>query len=82
MKAPTYTAYLPTPPTDETYQKVVQDFFSDIPYVAKCLWRDELLPAKWCLDFDMKHVFLRQMLEWRMERDHAWATPAAPWAED
>ena len=76
MKAPTYTAYLPTPPTDETYQKVVQDFFSDTPYVAKCLWRDELLPAKWCLDFDMKHVFLRQMLEWRMERDHAWAAPA------
>ncbi len=76
MKAPTYTAYLPTPPTDDAYQKVVQDFFSDAPYVAKCLWRDELLPAKWCLDYDMKHIFLRQMLEWRMERDHAWSVPA------
>jgi aminoglycoside 6-adenylyltransferase len=73
MQAPTYTAYIPTPPTDETYQKVVEDFFSDAPYVAKCLWRDELLPAKWCLDYDMKHNFLRQMLEWRMERDHDWS---------
>ena len=75
LRAPTYTAYVPTPPTNETYQKVVADFYSDVPYVAKCLWRDELLPAKWCLDFDMKHVFLRQMLEWRMEIDHHWSVP-------
>jgi aminoglycoside 6-adenylyltransferase len=76
MQPPTYTAYIPAPPADETYQKVVEDFFSDAPYVAKCLWRDELLPAKWCLDYDMKHNFLRQMLEWRMECDYDWAIPA------
>ena len=75
MKAPTYTAYIPIRPTNEAYQKVIEDFFSDAPYVAKCLWRDELLPAKWCLDYDMKHNFLRQMLEWRMECDHAWSAP-------
>ncbi len=76
MQPPTYTAYIPRPPADETYQKVIQDFFSDAPYVAKCLWRDELLPAKWCLDYDMKHIFLRQMLEWRVECDHGWSIPA------
>lgn len=75
MQAPTYTAYIPTPPTDEAYQKVVEDFFSDAPYVAKCLWRDELLPAKWCLDYDMKHIFLRQILEWWVELDHDWSVP-------
>ena len=75
LRAPTYSAYVPAPPTNETYQKVVEDFYSDVPYVAKCLWRDELLPAKWCLDFDMKHVFLRQMLEWRMEIEHHWSVP-------
>jgi hypothetical protein len=41
---------------EETYQTLIQDFFSDAPYVAKCLWRDELLPAKWCLDYDMKYI--------------------------
>jgi aminoglycoside 6-adenylyltransferase len=46
---------------------------SDAPYVAKCLWRDELLPAKWCLDYDMKHTYLRQLLEWRMEIEHGWS---------
>ena len=75
MQAPTYTAYVPAPPTDETFQTVVKDFFSDAPYVAKCLWRDELMPAKWCLDYDMKHNFLRRMLEWRMELDHHWTVP-------
>jgi len=76
LGAPTYSAYIPTPPTNKTYQKVVEDFFSDVPYVAKCLWRDELMPAKWCLDYDMKHNFLRQMLDWRMELDHGWSVPA------
>ena len=28
--------------------------------MAKCLWRDEIFPAKWCLDYDMKHVYLRR----------------------
>jgi aminoglycoside 6-adenylyltransferase len=75
MRAPTYSTYIPARPSDEVYQKVVADFFSDVPYVAKCLRRDELMPAKYCLDFDMKHVFLRQMLDWRMELDHNWSAP-------
>ena len=54
---------------------MINDFFSDPPYVAKCLLRGELFPAKWCLDYDMKHVFLRPMLEWRMEMDHNWSAP-------
>lgn len=76
MQAPTYSVYIPTRPTNEMYQTAVEDFFSDVPYVAKCLWRDELLPAKWCLDYDMKHIYLRRLLEWRMEHDHHWSMPA------
>lgn len=76
MLAPTFTAYIPSPPSNETYQTVIENFFSHVPYVAKCLARDELLPAKWCLDYDMKHNFLRQMLEWRIQQDHDWTLPA------
>jgi aminoglycoside 6-adenylyltransferase len=72
LHKPTFMAYAPKPPSETTYQTLVNDFLSDAPYVAKCLWRDELLPAKWCLDYDMKHVYLRQLLEWRMEIDHDW----------
>ncbi len=73
IKPPTLAAYIPVPPTNEVYQRSIEEFFSDAPYVAKCLRRDELLPAKWCLDYDMKHVYLRPMLEWRMELDHNWS---------
>ena len=75
MRSPTFTAYVPKPPSPAAYQTLINDFLSDAPYVAKCLWRDELLPAKWCLDYDMKHVYLRQLLEWRVEIDHGWSVP-------
>lgn len=75
MKPPTYRAYIPTRPTNEVYQKLINDFFSDAPYMAKCLLRGELFPAKWCLDYDMKHVHLRPMLEWHVGLQHDWSVP-------
>jgi len=75
MLSPTGKAYVPVQPTLATYQLLINDFLSDAPYVAKCLWRDELMPAKWCLDYDMKHVYLRQVLEWHVETDHNWSLP-------
>ena len=73
LKPPSNKAYIPTPPTEAAYQTSINDFFSDPPYVAKCLLRGELLPIKWCLDYDMKHVYLRQMLEWKIGLDHGWS---------
>jgi len=75
MLPSTGTAYIPKLPPRETYLTLINDFFSEAPYVAKCLWRDELLPAKWCLDYDMKHTYLRQLLEWYVEIDHNWSLP-------
>jgi aminoglycoside 6-adenylyltransferase len=75
MRQPTGRAYVPDPPTSKEYLLTVNDFLSDAPYVAKYLWRNELMPAKWCLDYDMKHVYLRRMLEWRVEIDHDWSIP-------
>lgn len=75
MQPPTYKAYIPTSPTNEVYQKTIEDFFSDAPYVAKCLLRGELFPTKWALDYDMKYLFLRLMLEWRIEIDPGWSIP-------
>ena len=75
LRSPAFTAYVPKPPTLTTYQTLINDFLSDAPYVAKCLWRDELLPAKWCLDCDMKYTYLRQVLEWRVEIEHGWSVP-------
>lgn len=76
LHAPTYRVFVPRPPTAAAFAQWVEEFYSDVPYVAKCLWRDELLPARWCLDFDMKHVYLRQMLEWQVATETGWAAPA------
>lgn len=73
LKAPTYTAHIPTPPTQAAYQSLIEVFFHEATYVAKHLWRDDLMPAKYNLDYAMKFKNLRQMLEWRMELDHRWS---------
>lgn len=75
IPAPTHLAYIPQRPTEDGYRTFVEEFFSDAPYVAKHLLRGDLLPAKWCLDYDMKHVYLRPMLEWRLESEHNWSLP-------
>lgn len=75
LHPPTGRAYVPKPPTLAEYQILINDFLSDAPYVAKCLWRHELMPAKWCLDYDMKHIYLRPVLEWRAEIDFDWSFP-------
>jgi aminoglycoside 6-adenylyltransferase len=73
LSKPSFIGYIPSPPDEQTFLTNVNDFFIGVPYVAKCLLRDELLPAKWCLDYDMRDVYLRPMLEWRMECDHDWS---------
>jgi aminoglycoside 6-adenylyltransferase len=73
LRPPTYGAHIPSPPGREEYETHIEVFFHEATYVAKHLWRDDLLAAKYNLDYAMKMVKLRQMLEWRMEIDHAWS---------
>ncbi len=79
LKPPTYRAYIPTPPTETEYQTVIELFFHEATYVAKHLWRDDLMAAKYSLDHGMKLDNLRLMLEWRMEIDHQWSVKPGPY---
>jgi aminoglycoside 6-adenylyltransferase len=73
LQPPTFKAHIPSPPSREEYKTRIEVFFHEATYVAKHLWRGDLLAAKFNLDYAMKLVKLRQMLEWRMEIDHAWS---------
>ncbi len=73
LRPPTYSAYIPGPPTEAEYRTAIEEFWSEAPYVAKNLWRDELIFAKYNLEYVMKFEKLRQMLVWRMEIDHDWS---------
>jgi aminoglycoside 6-adenylyltransferase len=71
--SPTHRAHIPARPTREEYDALVDEFWWDTTYVAKSLWRGEMLFAKFVLDYDAKLVALRRMLEWLIEIDHDWA---------
>ncbi len=73
LRPPTYRAHIPTPPTEAAYLEVIELFFHEATYVAKHLWRDDLVPAKYNLDYAMKHHHLRTMLEWLFETECGWS---------
>jgi aminoglycoside 6-adenylyltransferase len=72
LPAPTHKAHIPPPPTEVEFQALVEEFFHESTYVAKHLWRGDLMPLKYNLDQRMKQVNLRRVLEWRIEIDHNW----------
>lgn len=72
-RAPTFRAHVPAKPTRAEYEALVEEFWWVTTYVAKSLWRGELVFAKFALDYDAKLVALRRCLEWRIEIDHDWS---------
>jgi aminoglycoside 6-adenylyltransferase len=79
LKPPTYSAYIPTKPTEVNYLELLEGFFLDTTYVAKCLWRDDLMAAKHIMDNSLKQEHLRPMLEWHVEIDHQWSLKPGPY---
>jgi aminoglycoside 6-adenylyltransferase len=73
LKSPSHRAHIPSRPTRDEYLAAIEDFLLESTYVAKHLWREDLMPAKFSLDHVMKQGSLRAMLEWRIEIDHEWS---------
>ena len=72
LPAPTRTAHIPSPPSEREYLDLIESFWWETTYVAKNLWRDDVMMAKYNLDVVMRHELLLKMLEWRIEVDHGW----------
>lgn len=72
-RQPTYRAFIPARPTEAEYRALVEEFWWDAAYVAKALWRGELVFAKFCLDHEAKLGVLGRLLEWRLELEHGWS---------
>lgn len=73
LPAPTYTAHIPPRPTAADFSALVEEFWWETTYVAKNLWRDELLPAKYSLDCVLRLDLLRRMVEWSIETERGWS---------
>ena len=73
LPPPTFRAYLPPKPSAQRYQDVVEEFWWETTYVAKYLWRDELVAARTVLDGILRREVLQPMLEWLIEVEHDWS---------
>jgi aminoglycoside 6-adenylyltransferase len=73
LRPATYQAHIPARPSELHYTTLVNNFWWDSTYVAKHLWRDDLLPAQHMLD-GLRQSLLLKMLEWWVEigRDWSW----------
>jgi aminoglycoside 6-adenylyltransferase len=72
-KPPAYKAHIPAKPTYAEFLALIEEFWWSATYVAKSLWRGEVMFAKFCLDHDIKLGVMRWLLEWRIELDHDWS---------
>lgn len=78
LMPPSYQAYIPKPPSEAEYLEHIEVFFVDATYVAKYLWRDDVVAAKEVLDHFLKQEHLLPMLWWRVEIAHGWAVKPGP----
>ena len=71
LKEPTYQAYKIDKPTEKEFLKNVNDFWWDITYIAKYLWRDQFYFAK-RMDYFIKFKLVRQMIDWKIGLENKW----------
>lgn len=79
LKPPSYHAYIPRPPSETEYQEAIEVAMLEATYVARYLWRGDLMAAKFVLDNFMKHEHLLPVLEWHFEMDLGWSVRAGPY---
>lgn len=72
MKPPTYQSVFIAKPEEDEYNQVMNDFWWDMTYVAKCLWRDNLFYAKFMTEDNMRTQYLQKMIEWYIGLQQNW----------
>ncbi|MGN6419412.1 MAG: aminoglycoside 6-adenylyltransferase [Pseudobacter sp.] len=72
MPAPTYKAFTIEKPTEEKFHWVLNNYWWDMTYVAKCLARGELYYAKFMSDYVMRFEHQQVLLEWYIGTEFNW----------
>ncbi len=73
MLPPSYEVSLIKKPSYETFRIKMLDYWWDMIYVAKCLWRDELFYAKYVSEEVMRFNNLQKLIEWYIGMQHNWS---------
>lgn len=72
MMEPTYRVSIIKKPTEKEFQKVLNDFWWDTTYVAKCLARDEIFYAKFMSESIIRTEYLTSLIEWYIAVEQDW----------
>lgn len=72
LPLPTNTLYNTSRPTETEFIALVKDFWWDVTYVAKSLWRDEIFYAKYMAECLIHNNYLKKMIEWHIGSTSSW----------
>jgi aminoglycoside 6-adenylyltransferase len=79
IKPPSFRGYIPQPPTEAEYLERIELCFHNATYVAKYLWRDDLVAARHVWESVMLQEDLLPMLTWYIEIGHNWSLKPGPY---
>ncbi|MDH6252601.1 aminoglycoside 6-adenylyltransferase [Chryseobacterium sp. H1D6B] len=72
LKPPTYQSIMIKKPSEQRFQQLMNDFWWDTTYVAKCLKRDEIFYAKFMSENVIRTDYLVPLIEWYIADEKGW----------
>ena len=72
MLKPTYQTSIIKRPSQKKFQNLINDFWWDTTYVAKCLARDEIFYAKFMSETVIRTGYLIPLIEWHIASEYNW----------
>ncbi len=72
LKPPTYQSVMIHQPTEKEFQQLMNDFWWDTTYVAKCLKRGDIFYAKFMSENILRTDYLVPLIEWYIAGNHDW----------
>lgn len=72
LQVSTYESVRIRKPTEAEFDRVFNDFWWDMTYVAKCLWRGDLFYTRFMTEDVMRSDYLLKIIEWHIAIDHDW----------
>ncbi|MBP1165709.1 MULTISPECIES: AadS family aminoglycoside 6-adenylyltransferase [unclassified Chryseobacterium] len=74
LKSPTYQSVMIQKPTEKEFRQLINDFWWDTTYVAKCLKRGDIFYAKFMSENILRTDYLVPLIEWFIAGNHNWNT--------
>jgi len=72
LKKPSYRVSIIKRPSIEEFQRILNDFWWDTTYVAKCLARGDIFYAKFMSEDNIRTAYLVSLIEWHVASQHQW----------